>query len=80
MSMVITFARESSIGFKAWRLRRAQLLSQQELANKAGVPLEEVDLFENNLPVPLDTRRRLLKELLHMKSEKTEDNQAIIRT
>ena len=71
MAMVITFARESSIGFKAWRLRRAQLLSQQELADMAGVPLEEVDLLENNLPVPMDTKRRLLKELLYMKSGKS---------
>ena len=68
MSTVITFTRESSIGFKAWRLRRAQLLSQQDLAIKAGVPLEEVNLFENNLPVPLDTKRRILKELFYMKS------------
>ena len=78
--MVITFARESSIGFKAWRLRRAQFLSQQELAAKAGVPLEEVDLFENNLPVPLDTRRKVLKELLYMKSEKESQNLSLVRS
>jgi transcriptional regulator with XRE-family HTH domain len=38
-------------------------LTQQELANMAGVSLEEIDLFEHNLPVRLDARRKLLKEL-----------------
>ncbi len=71
MTMVITIARESSIGFKAWKLRRARLITQQELADMVGVSSEEVNLFENNLPVPLDTRRRLLKELLSLKSGNT---------
>jgi hypothetical protein len=78
--MVITFTRESSIGFKPWMMRRSQLSSQQELANKAGVSLEEVDLFENNLSVPLDTRRRRLKELLYTESEKSGENRIILRT
>jgi len=71
MTMVITIARGASIGFKAWKLRRARLITQQELADMVGVSLEEVDLFENNLPVTLDTRRRLLKELLSLKSGNT---------
>jgi len=71
MTMVITIARGASIGFKAWKLRRARLITQQELADIVGVSLEEVDLFENNLPVTMDTRRRLLKELLSLKSGNT---------
>ena len=61
-------------------MRRSQLSSQQELANKAGVSLEEVDLFENNLSVPFDTRCRRLKELLYAESEKSGENRIMLRT
>ncbi len=64
MTSVLTFARESSIGFKVKRLRISKLLTQQELANMAGISVEKVDLFEHNLPLPLDTRRKILRELL----------------
>jgi len=70
MSTIPTSARESSIGFKARKLRIAQLLTQQELANMAGVSPEEVDLFEHNQPVPLDSRRKILKELWARKVSK----------
>jgi transcriptional regulator with XRE-family HTH domain len=63
MTESITFTRESSLGSKARRLRTDQNLTQQELAEVVGVSQEEVDLFECGLPVPLDIRRRLLKEL-----------------
>ncbi len=64
MKSVLTFARESSIGFKVKKLRISKLLTQQELAGMAGVSVEKVDLFEHDLPLPLDTRRRILRELL----------------
>ena len=70
MKTVLTFARESSIGFKAARTRISIQLTQQELADMAGVSLEEVDLFEHNLPVPLDARRRILKALWARKAKK----------
>lgn len=70
MTTVTTLARESSIGFKVRRLRISQLLTQQELANMAGVSLEEVDLFEHNLPLPLDAKRKILKKLLSIKARK----------
>lgn len=63
MTSVLTFARESSIGFKVKRLRISKLLTQQELASMADVSVEKVDLFEHNLPLPLDTRRKILREL-----------------
>ena len=63
MKTVTASTLEPSVGVKARRLRISQLLTQQELANLAGVSLEEVDLFEHNLPVRLDARRKLLKEL-----------------
>lgn len=63
MTAVLTFTRESLLGFKARKLRIAQHISQQELADMAGVSLEAVDLFEHNLPLPLDNKRRILREL-----------------
>ena len=68
MSTVFTIAREPSIGFRAKKLRISQLLTQQELADMTGISRESVDLFEHNLPVPLDTKRKLFKELLCIKS------------
>ncbi len=70
MAKAPTLARESSIGFKAKRLRISQRLTQRELANLAGVSLEEVDLFEHNLPIPLDSKRKILKELWAKKAGK----------
>ena len=61
---------KESLGYQALRLRVSLKLTQQKLASLADVAQEQVDLFENNLPVPLDTRRRLLKELLVMKTSK----------
>lgn len=59
-----------SAGQKARRLRIANLLTQQELAELASVPPGHVDLLERNLPVPLDSRRRILKELWAIKGRK----------
>ena len=63
MTEVLTFTPEVSLGFKARRLRVAQLLTQLELADMAGISQEGVDLLERNLPVTLDTKRKLLKIL-----------------
>lgn len=70
MTSVLTFARESSIGFKVKRLRISKLLTQQELASMADVSVEKVDLFEHNLPLPLDTRRKILRELWAQRASK----------
>lgn len=64
MSTVATFKPEVSFGFKIRRLRRAVGLTPRQLARIAGVTQAEVDLCEHDLPVRLDVRRRLLKELL----------------
>jgi len=62
-AVLLEFLLPLPAGQKARRLRIANLLTQQELAELAGVPLEHVDLLEKNLPVPLDSRRRINKEL-----------------
>jgi transcriptional regulator with XRE-family HTH domain len=54
----------------ARRLRISNHLSQRELADLVGIPLEQISLFEQDLPLPLDSRRRILKELWTRKSKK----------
>ena len=70
MTTVLTYSRESSIGFKVRRLRLSEYLTQQELANMAGVSLQEVALFERNMLIPLDSRRKILKALWAKKARK----------
>jgi len=68
MTTVVTFARESSIGPWARTVRMSSQLTQQELADIVGVSKEDVDLFEHNLPIPLDIKLKLLKKLYAVKS------------
>ena len=63
MPPVVAFTKETALGPWARSVRMALHLTRKELANLAGVSLEEIDLFEHNLPVRLDARRKLLKEL-----------------
>jgi transcriptional regulator with XRE-family HTH domain len=70
MKAATTQVNHSSAGQKVKRLRIANLLTQQELAELAGVPLEHVDQLEHNLPVPLDSKRRIHKELWAIKARK----------
>jgi hypothetical protein len=59
-----------SNGDKVRRQRIASLLTCQQLAELAGIPVEHVNLFERDLPVPLDSRRRIMKELWARKNGK----------
>lgn len=68
MSTVIHFAQESSIGPWARRMRMTLQMTRQELADICGVSKEEVDLFEHNLPVSPDAKRKLLQELQAVRS------------
>jgi transcriptional regulator with XRE-family HTH domain len=70
MQVDLTLVQEDTIGLKSRRLRISKLLTQRELAEVAGVSTEEVDLFEHDLPVPLDARRKILKELWAGKARK----------
>ena len=70
MTRVFTPTRESSPGSLARRARIALHLTKRELAEAAGVLPEKVDQFERSLPVSLDVRRRLLKELWARKAGK----------
>jgi len=70
MKTTPTLISSSSMGLKAKRLRISSLLTQSELADLAGVPQEHVDLLERDLPLPLDSKRRILRELWAKKSKK----------
>jgi DNA-binding transcriptional regulator YiaG len=70
MATVPTLTPKSTPGFQVKRLRLSSLLSRRELANLAGIPLEQVGLFEQNLPLPLDSKRKILKILWARKSKK----------
>jgi transcriptional regulator with XRE-family HTH domain len=70
MTTVLTHPQETKIGAEARRLRVSLHISRLELAELADVSEQTVSLFEHNLPVPLDFRRRILKELWAIKSKK----------
>ncbi|MFC2002317.1 hypothetical protein ACFLUZ_07475 [Chloroflexota bacterium] len=63
MTTIVTFTQGPSIGFKATKVRLSLQLTQQELANIAGISKDDVDFFEHNLPIPLDIKRKLLSAL-----------------
>jgi transcriptional regulator with XRE-family HTH domain len=56
------------MGTMARRVRLSLRLTQQQLAVRTGITKEAVYLFEHNLPVYLDARRRILKELWTIKT------------
>ena len=59
-------------GYYVRSLRRHLELSQKELAKLAKVSPEAVDLFENNQPLPLDDKRKILSQLYARKCSKFE--------
>jgi len=63
MPRVITFKQEELVGPWAKRVRMALRLTQQEMAEIAGVSQEDVDSLEHNLPVQPKAKRKLIREL-----------------
>ncbi len=63
MNRQLTAHREVSPGFKARKLRIAQMLTRQELAQIAGVSPEDVDLLEHNLPLRMEAKLNLFQAL-----------------
>lgn len=70
MKTSATLTKNTTIGANARRLRIARLLSQKNLADLAGVPREQIDSLEHNYPIPLDSRRRIFRELWAIKTKK----------
>jgi transcriptional regulator with XRE-family HTH domain len=63
MSPLLSIDQKPSLGLEVQRIRLTLPLTQHELAMIAGVSLEEVDLFEHNLPVQVDVKLKILREL-----------------
>ena len=70
MTAIVSTDHES-LGCKTKRLRISQHMTRQELANIAGVSTEEVALLEGNLPVRLEVKRKLLRQLWATKACKS---------
>ena len=62
-----------TLGSMAMRVRIALRLTQRELGDMAGVSKQDVYLFEHNLPVYLDARRKILKQLWSAKAARHEN-------
>ncbi len=62
-------ARESSLGFKTRRRRVSLRLTQHDLAALAGVLAEEVDLLEENMPVKMETKLKILRVIWARKAD-----------
>ena len=63
MPVVLSLTRAPPVSTLVRRLRISLQLTQQELANSAGVLKKNVDLLENKLPVPLGIKIKILMEL-----------------
>jgi DNA-binding transcriptional regulator YiaG len=76
MSSVLIQVKEVSLGHKARKLRISEHLTRHDLAAKAGVSISEVESFERGLPLPLDSRRRILRVLWARKVLQTASGKA----
>lgn len=56
--------------YETRQLRLAVNMTRQQIADSAGVPREHVALLEKHLPVPLDSKRRILAVLWARKARK----------
>ena len=63
----------NTLGGSARKVRLSLGLSQQKLADMTGVSRESVNRYENSLPVCLDIRRKILKELFAIKIARKTD-------
>jgi DNA-binding transcriptional regulator YiaG len=67
LSPLLSVDQKQSLGLEAKRIRLSLRLTQHELAMIAGVTLEEVDLFEYNLPMQVGVKLKILRELWNRK-------------
>jgi transcriptional regulator with XRE-family HTH domain len=64
----------NTMGESARKVRVEMGLSRQELADLSGISSDSVYQYENNLPVYLDARRRILKQLWAIKTARQIQN------
>ena len=59
----LTSEKSTSLALRVKSLRISMGLSRQQLARKLGITPEEVELFEDGLPVPLNSKLKLIRQL-----------------
>jgi transcriptional regulator with XRE-family HTH domain len=62
-----TVVQAETLGTRTRKLRLSLRITQHDLADRTGVSRGAISSFEHNLPVILDARRRILKELWAIK-------------
>jgi len=70
MTILLARPQITKMGAEARRLRLSLHLNRAQVAVLAGVFEQTVNLFEHDLPVALDYRRRIHKALWALKSKK----------
>jgi len=65
--LTATLVQAESLGTRARKVRLSLRITQHELSDLSGVSRNAISLFENNMPVTLDARRRIIKELWAIK-------------
>jgi transcriptional regulator with XRE-family HTH domain len=68
MTSVILIEQKSTPGFRAKKLRISQHLTKRQLAKITGVSPEEVNLLEQNLPLRLESKLNIFRELWKRKA------------
>jgi transcriptional regulator with XRE-family HTH domain len=67
MSRVLSIDQPRALGGMLRNIRRSLQLTRREVAKRFGVTTEEVNLFERDLPVRLETKIKILKQLYPIK-------------
>ena len=66
----VKIGQQASFGQMLRNARTCLQLTQQQIAERFGVTVKEVDLFEHDLPLKLDIKLRILKQLYAAKARK----------
>ena len=67
MSRVLSIDQPKALGGMLRNIRRSLQLTRREVAKRFGVTTEEVNLFERDLPVRLETKIKILRQLYPIK-------------
>ena len=67
MSKVLSIDQPKAFGGMLRNIRTSLQLTRREVAKRFGVTTEEVNLFERDLPVRLETKIKILRQLYPIK-------------
>jgi transcriptional regulator with XRE-family HTH domain len=72
MSKVLSVEQPIALGRMLRNIRTSLQLTQREVAERFGVTTEEINLFEREMPVRLDTKLKILRQLYPARLKKRE--------